>query len=197
MFELFPLRSVADVGRVSRVNHNGMFLDPAEDPRVEAFTHGERETVLSYLTNFRLTLEVKCRDLTPEQLAMRSVPPSDMSLLGLVRHMGRVEQHWFRRVMEDRLDLPRLRASADDTDLSFVDAVGTAECVEDAFAVWEAEIAHADAYIAAAESFDVLGRMNEGPVELRDILVHMIEEYARHCGHADLLRECIDGRTGA
>jgi len=175
---------------------NGMFVATTDDPRVEEFTHGERETLLSYLRNYRITLELKCADLTPAQLAHRSVPPSDLSLLGLVRHMGRVEQHWFRRVMEHRLDLPRLRATEDGSDLSFTEAVGTAACVEDAFAVWKSEIAYADDYLAGVESFDVLGQTNAGPVELRDVLVHMIEEYARHCGHADLLRECVDGRTG-
>lgn len=178
------------------MNYNGMFLAPEDDPRIESFTRGERETVLAYLTGYRQTLEIKCLDLTSEQLAMRSVPPSELSLLGLVRHMGRVEQHWFRRVMGDRLDLPRLRARPDDSDLSFVDAVGTPECVDDAFAVWREEIAYADHYLDAVESFDVLGRTKQGPIELRDVLVHMVEEYARHCGHADLLRECIDGRTG-
>jgi len=173
-----------------------MFVASSDDPRVEEFTHGERETLLSYLRNYRLTLELKCADLDPEQLARQSVPPSDLSLLGLIRHMGRVEQHWFRRVMGDRLDLPRLRATADGSDLSFAEAVGTPECVTDAFAVWKAEIAYADEYLSEVESFDVLGQTKSGPVELRDVLVHMIEEYARHCGHADLLRECIDGRTG-
>ena len=173
-----------------------MFVTASDDPRVEEFTHGERETLLSYLKNYRLTLELKCQGLDPGQLATQSVPPSDLSLLGLVRHMGRVEHHWFRRVMEHRLDLPRLNARPDDSDLSFVEAVGTPECVEEAFAVWKNEIGYADDYLAGVESFDVLGQTRSGPVELRDVLVHMIEEYARHCGHADLLRECIDGRTG-
>ncbi len=175
---------------------NGMFLAPENDPRVEEFTHGERETLLSYLRNYRVTLELKCEGLDPEQLARQSVPPSDLSLLGLIRHMGRVEHHWFRRVMGDRLDLPRLRATEDGSDLSFVETVGTAECVQDAVDVWHEEIAYADEYLAGVESFDVLGSTQNGQVELRDVLVHMIEEYARHCGHADLLRECIDGRTG-
>lgn len=183
-------------GRLSPVSFNGMFVDPAHDPRVEEFTHGERETLLGYLRNHRITLELKCSDLTPEQLAERSVPPSDLSLLGLVRHMGRVEQHWFRRVAGGRLDLPRLNAEPDGSDTSFAGAVGTRECVDEAFAVWRAEIAYAEAYLAGVESLDTVLESNHGPLELRDLLVHMVEEYARHCGHADLLRECVDGRTG-
>jgi len=175
---------------------NGMFVAPADDPRVEEFTHGERETLLSYLRNYRITLEMKCEGLDAEQLARQSVPPSNLSLLGLVRHMGRVEHHWFRRVMGRDLDLPRLRVGDDGLDASFTGAVGTPECATDAFEVWRSEIAYADEYLAGVESFDVLGTTQGGETELRDVLVHMIEEYARHCGHADLVRECIDGRTG-
>lgn len=181
---------------MSSPGFKAMFVAASEDPRVAESTHGERETLLSYLRNYRITLELKCGGLDPEQLARRSVPPSDLSLLGLIRHMGRVEHHWFRRVMANRLDLPRLRAAADGSDLSFSGVVATEDCVEDAFDVWHAEIAYADVYLADVESFDVLGQTQDDPTELRDVLVHMIEEYARHCGHADLLRECIDGRTG-
>lgn len=92
--------------------------------------------------------------------------------------------------------MPRLYWSEADPEEAFSEAVGTAECVADAFATWEAEVAYADEVVAGESD---LGRtyLHHGePVALRDILVHMVEEYARHCGHADLLRECIDGRTG-
>lgn len=167
------------------------------DPRDSAAPNrGERATLLDYLRVYRLTLELKCQGLTPEQLATRSVPPSTMSLLGLVRHLAAVEQSWFRRVMDRRLDLPRLYGKLEHPDADFDGAVGTPECVDEAFASWRAEIAYAEAWVDRAESLDVLGLHPDGELELRDVLVHLIEEYARHCGHADLLRECLDGRTG-
>lgn len=178
-----------------------MWVAPEEDPREgDGYTRGERATLLDYLWTYRLTLEMKCDGLTPEQLASRSVPPSTMSLLGLVRHLAAVEHSWFRRVMGRQPELPRLWGKGERRDADFDDAVGTAECVEEAFAVWRAEVAYAESVVAEAESLDVTGLHGApgegGEIELRDVLVHMIEEYARHCGHADLLRECIDGRTG-
>ena len=171
--------------------------ESGRDPREsEGMARGERAVLVDYLRSYRLTLELKCEGLTPEQLALRSVPPSTMSLLGLVRHLGAVEQSWFRRVMGRRLDLPRLYGKSEHRDADFDEAVGTQECVDEAFATWRAEIAYADSVVSQAESLDVLGEHPEGEIELREVLVHLIEEYARHCGHADLLRECIDGRTG-
>lgn len=143
-------------------------------------------------------MAMKCEDLTPEQLAARSVPPSTMSLLGLIRHLADVEFNWFRRVMGRRLDMPRMWGKSDRPDGDFDGAVGTPECVDEAFGLWRAEIAYAESVVESAESLDVCGRHGtDGEIELREVLVHMIEEYARHCGHADLLRECIDGRTGS
>ena len=139
---------------------------------------------------------MKCDGLTPEQLALRSVPPSTMSLLGLVRHLAKVEHHWFRRVLEGQADLPRLYRTEEDPDLDFNGAQGTEEDVADAWESWGREVVHARkvyaGYADLGESFDYQG----DATEVRDIVVHMIEEYARHVGHADLLRECIDGRTG-
>ena len=139
---------------------------------------------------------MKCEGLTPEQLATRSVPPSTMSLLGLVRHLARVEHHWFRRALEGQQDLPRLYRTEEDPDLDFNGAVGTEECVADAWESWRREVAHArevyERYDDLGVTFDDRGE----PCEVRDIVVHMIEEYARHAGHADLLRESVDGRTG-
>jgi uncharacterized damage-inducible protein DinB len=175
----------------------GLWLDPDDDPRfTDTNPVGERETLLDYLRHYRMTLELKCDGLTPEQLARRSVPPSTMSLLGLVRHMARVEHHWFRRVMQHQLDVPRLYRTDDDPDLDFDGAVADADVVADAWASWRREVAEAERYVDSVESLDVEGSHHDGPVALREVLVHMIEEYARHAGHADLLRECIDGRTG-
>ena len=142
-----------------------------------------------------MTIELKCEGLTAEQLATRSVPPSTMSLLGLVRHLARVEHSWTRRVIERRTDLPRLYRTEEDPDLDFNQAVADDAVVAEAWDTWRGEVAHARAVYADLDldaSVDVHGEQ----VEARDIIVHLVEEYARHAGHADLLRECIDGRTG-
>src|SRR5690242_6858906 len=96
------------------------WVEPSQDPR-EAFSNpfGEWETVMAYLRAYRLTLEMKCDGLTAEQLARRSVPPSTLSLLGLIRHLARVEHHWLRRVLEGQLDLDRIFWSEEDPDLDF------------------------------------------------------------------------------
>jgi len=174
-----------------------MWVDPEDDPReTEVVAVGENAVLAQYLDHYRTTFTMKCEELTPEQLATRSVPPSTMSLLGLVRHLARVEHHWFRRALEGRSELPRLYRTDADPDLDFNGAEATAECVADAWESWHREVAHAREVYARyddlGETFDYQG----DPSEVRDIIVHMIEEYARHVGHADLLRECIDGRTG-
>ncbi len=176
--------------------HPGLWVAPDADPRTQRLCRGERETLLDYLDNYRLTFAMKCEGLTPAQLATRSVPPSTLSLLGLLRHLARVEHSWFRRVMQRNLDLERIYGSVTEPDVAFDEAVGTQECCDEAWSRWRAEVAHAQEFAAAAESLDLLGTHPDGEIELRDVLVHLIEEYARHCGHADLLRECLDGRTG-
>ena len=176
---------------------SGSWITPDRDPRQSDYTRGERATLVEYLRAHRLTLGLKCDDLTPQELAQRSVPPSSLSLLGLVRHMADVEFNWFRRVMGRRPDVPRMWGKSERPDGDFDGAVGTQECVDEAFALWRAEIAYAESLVDAADDLAVTGlHGTDGEIELREVLVHMIEEYARHCGHADLLRECIDGRTG-
>ena len=170
-----------------------------QDPRTYGDPVGEKATYVEYLANYRLTLGMKCDGLTPEQLATRSVPPSSMSLLGLVRHMAAVEHSWFQRVAQATGE-DRLYRTDEDRDFDFNAAVGTQECVDDAFATWRGEVAKAEAWFAEVPESD-LGRVlpisgRDESVSIRDLVVHMVEEYARHCGHADLLRECIDGRTG-
>jgi uncharacterized damage-inducible protein DinB len=170
-----------------------MWVDPDDDPRetgVEAVD--ERSTLLDYLRRYRLTLEMKCADLDAEQLARRSVPPSTMSLLGLIRHLAEVERHWFRRAMAGQ-DAPKLYCSDLDRDGDWNGAVPDPAVVDEAWRAWRAEVAFAEQFVA--DSAD-LGALGATQVPLRDVLVHMIEEYARHCGHADLLRERIDGRVG-
>jgi uncharacterized damage-inducible protein DinB len=174
-----------------------MWLDPDDDPReTGAETMDERTTLLDYLRRYRLTLQIKCDDLDAVQLASRSVPPSTMSLLGLVRHMAEVERSWFRRVMAGQ-DAPRLYCSADDPDGDFDGAVADPAVVEDAWHRWRDEVAFAEQFVDATPDLSTTGTHRDGTEpQLRDILVHMIEEYARHCGHPVLLRERIDGRVG-
>ena len=176
------------------------WLPNDQDPRTMGNPQGEKATYVEYLANYRLTLGMKCDGLSPEQLAARSVPPSTMSLLGLVRHMARVENSWFQRVAQAS-GKDRIYWSAEDDDLDFNAAEPTQECVDDAFASWRREIGAAEEWFAGVAESDlgrelpIAGTLRD-VVSIRDLVVHMIEEYARHCGHADLLRECIDGRTG-
>jgi hypothetical protein len=157
------------------------------------FRDPERPALEAWLEYHRATLLVKCAGVTAEQLATRSVPPSTLSLLGLVRHMTEVERSWFRRRL-DLQDLPFLYCAEDNWDGDF-DDVDPARADDD-LAAFQAELDAVRA-VAARHGLDDVGRARDGAeVDLRWIYLHMIEEYARHNGHADLLRECIDGATG-
>ena len=178
-----------------------MWVDPDDDPReTEVEAGDERAMLLDYLRYYRLTVELKCADLDAEQLARRSVPPSTMSLLGLVRHLAEDERH-MRRVMAGE-DAPKIYATEEDRDGDWNGAVADPAVVEDAFGRWRSEIEATDRFVAGVPD---LGTMNAGAsdlgpdgadLSLRDMLVAQVAEYARHCGHADLLRERIDGRVG-
>jgi hypothetical protein len=126
----------------------------------------------------------------PEQLRLRAVPPSNLSLLGLVRHMAEAERHWFQNVVRgaDR-ELPWGTLGDQAFNVDYADA-------DEAFELWQAECAQSRAIVDAVESLDTTGHHPVGALSLRWIITHMIEDYARHNGHADLLRECIDGTTG-
>ena len=165
------------------------------DPRVEpAFIADERTMLTNWLNWHRETLEVKCQRLSDEQLRERSVPPSPMSLLGLVRHMIDVEHIWFRVVIEGE-DTPPPITTPDNPDGAFLDVDRASP--EEAFALWQAETAHARE-VSAGLPLDAIGKKQRHGEDCshRWVLVHMIEEYARHNGHADLIRERIDGATG-
>jgi uncharacterized damage-inducible protein DinB len=156
---------------------------------------GERESLQQWLDYHRATLLMKCTGLTAEQLKQRSVPPSQLSLLGLVRHMTEVEQWWFRmHAGQQDLTFPY---DPDSVGLDFEDVDGA-----DAAANLEAfiaECAASDAVVRDMSLDDVVPSRGDHPERTRDIrwiYVHMIEEYARHNGHADLLREAVDGTTG-
>jgi uncharacterized damage-inducible protein DinB len=154
----------------------------------------ERTTLTAFLDWQRATLAWKCEGLTDEQLRLRAVEPSSLSLVGLVRHMTDVERGWFRRTLAGE-DVPALYWADEDDDGDFNQS-DTADIAE-AFAAWRREIDIARANVAAASSLDVTGTNRKGAkISLRWILTHMIEEYARHNGHADFLRERIDGATG-
>src|SRR6266581_7528679 len=162
------------------------------DPPLQA---GEREMLNSWLEAHRATLAWKCDGLTGEQLRQRSVPPSTLSLLGLVRHMAEVERGWFRRALANEDAPPHYRS--DHAPNAAFDHVDTADVAE-AFTTWLAACAQARAVVASFSHLDELGRdaTRPGCPSVRWVLVHMIEEYARHNGHADLLREVIDGVVG-
>jgi hypothetical protein len=182
---------------MSERRHPDLWVEPDEDPRAgRPNPVGERETLVEYLRHYRLTFEMKLAGLDAEQLARRAVPPSTLSLLGLLRHLTKAEHYWFAVVMQGRLDEPRPYHSAEQRDVDFDGAVADPDVVEDAWQSWRREVAAAEAYVEAAPSLDVTGAHGGEPLALREVLVHMLEEYARHVGHADLLRECVDGRTG-
>lgn len=171
-----------------------MFIDSGNDPREGGPTLGdERATLVEYLRYQRLTLELKCSGLNAADLARRSVEPSTMSLLGLVRHMADVERGWFRRKMAGQ-EAPRHFSSDTDVDGDFDGAVADPEVVTQAWEVWRDECAFTDQFVAEAPDLGVTDP--DQRFSLREVLVHMVEEYARHNGHADLLRERIDGRVG-
>jgi uncharacterized damage-inducible protein DinB len=173
------------------------WMDPADDPRETGTELGdERSVLVEYVRLYRLTLEMKCADLDAEQLARRSVPPSTMSLLGLIRHMADVERHWFRRVMAGE-DAPPLYWTEGEADVDWTGAIADPEVIDRAWEDWRSEVGYAERYVNGAGDLGIRGTMRDGKtISLREVLVHMIEEYARHCGHADLLRERIDGRIG-
>ncbi|MEW1911636.1 DinB family protein [Kitasatospora sp. NPDC085895] len=172
-------------------------FDPADRARRFAgpATGDERPLLTDMLAAQRHTLELKCRGLSTG-LARRSAEPSTLSLLGLVRHLAEVERRWFRRVLAGQ-DAPALFVSEADPDGDFDGATDDPEVVRASWQAWRDEVAFAERFAAEAPHLDLEGLdVWRGPVSLRWVLVHMIEEYARHNGHADLLRERIDGAVG-
>jgi hypothetical protein len=172
---------------------------PWTAPQVErtdpARVLGERPALEAWLDFHRATLLLKCAGLTPDQLKERAVPPSRLSLLGLVRHMTEVERWWFR-MHAAGTDL-RFPYDPDQTgqDFEALDDADAAANIE----AYKQEIAHARAAVAVRQLDDVVPSRGDHPERTRDIrwiYLHMIEEYARHNGHADLIRERIDGVTG-
>ncbi len=157
----------------------------------------ERVAMETLLDHHRATLLWKCGGLTGEQLAARTVPTSSMSLLGLVRHLSDVERSWFRRRIAGEAIEPLYWSDASpDGDFDDLDPAGA----EADFAIYAAEVEVARTVLAACDYDDTFvarhGDGTEETIDIRTLVLHMIEEYARHNGHADLLREAIDGTTG-
>ncbi|WP_235912338.1 DinB family protein [Ruania zhangjianzhongii] len=167
-----------------------MWVDPDDDPRNTdgVSPDGELATYQDYLSDYRNTLLMKCAGLDAAQLARRSVPPSTMSLLGLLRHLAEVERDWRGWICEGEPE-PRLYADGD-----FDGALAEDSVVRAAYSALKEEQTRTDAALAAHP--DLGARLGADGIAVRELMVHRIEEYARHCGHADLLRECIDGRVG-
>ena len=173
-----------------RFGWSDMFVHPDDDPRTDGGFKGERATLVGFLRDQRLTLELKCAGLDAADLARRSVEPSNLSLLGLVRHMAEVERVWFRRRLAGQ-DAPphdagarrrlRGRGARPRGGRPGVGQLAGRGRVRGAVRGRGAQISTSSARRATC---------------LREVLVHMIEEYARHNGHADFLRERIDGRVG-
>jgi hypothetical protein len=175
----------------------------ADDPRENRPRLGDERTTLVEALRFqRLTLELKCAGLDAEAMARRSVEPSTLSLLGLVRHLAEMERATFRELMGGQ-GVSRLYISPSDRDGDFDGAVADPQVVAEAWDAWRAQVDFGERFVAEAPSLDISGNdpLNQhgsggGSMSLREALVGLIGEYARHMGHADLLRERIDGRIG-
>ena len=166
------------------------------DARIDPPIFGtERETLRAFLDYQRATLAMKCEGLGDDELRRQSMPPSTLSLLGLVRHMAEVERAWFRRVFEDN-DAPMVWSDEIDFQAAYDASASTRA---EGFAAWEAEVENSRRIERAAGSLDLAGhqpRWGED-VSLRMVMVHVLLEYGRHNGHADFLREGVDGTVGA
>jgi len=170
-------------------------VDDIDDPRRHepSFTLGERDMVEGWLEYHRITLLLKCEGLDDAGRKNRPVPTSKLSLHGLVRHMAEVERSWFRRTLLRDADAPDIwyDPAVEDSELAPLDGADW----ESDLATWKSEC---EASRSAAEAFalDYMGLRGGQPCSLRWIYLHMVEEYARHNGHADLIREMVDGTVG-
>lgn len=158
------------------------------------FMAGERESLEAWLEFYRLTLPIKIGGLTPEQLCRAAVPPSGMSIAGIVRHLCDVERYWFSNIVAGTDQPARYKAEGPDADFKgATEATALADV-----AAYSQELIHVRKVAANVTDLDAaLPALRHGQqLNLRWVYTHMIEEYARHAGHVDLLRECVDGTTG-
>jgi uncharacterized damage-inducible protein DinB len=153
----------------------------------------ERELLDGWLEFHRATLSVKCEGLDDAQRRAQPIPTSDLSLQGLVRHMAETERNWFGRILLRDQAIPRIWHDAAGTDHSFL-PVENANWEAD-FAVWRSEC-RASSAAASRYGLDYTGEWRGKQISLKSIYLHMIQEYARHNGHADLIRELLDGSVG-
>jgi uncharacterized damage-inducible protein DinB len=175
----------------------GTWTAPAVDRPRPSNVASQRESLEQWLDFHRATLLWKCSGLTGEQLTQAAVPTSALTLLGLVRHMTEVERWWFRLHGAGE-DVP-LRYCTDENDNGDFDDLDAADAAAD-LAAFEEECAASRAAVAGMDldtAVTCTGHHHSSNTrDVRWLFVHMIEEYARHNGHADLLREAIDGATG-
>ena len=165
--------------------------DPEPDPTLNA---DERTTLSGFLDDQRKVLAWKCQGLSEAQLKEASVPPSQLTLLGLVRHMAENERSWFRRGLSGE-DIGAIWCTDADPDAEFEGVPGAD--VAQAFSVWEEECRISRSILKELSSLDVtFGAPTRPAISARHMVNHMIEEYSRHNGHADLIRERLDAATG-
>jgi hypothetical protein len=167
-----------------------------ELPTDDSQATDERTTLLSFLAYHRAVLARKAEGLTDAQARIAACPPSDITILGLIRHMADVERHWSQRSLMGLAIDPVYWGDAHpdgDPDGDFHPPADAT--LAEALGTYRTEIGVAEGIYAAA-SLDDIERREDGAHSVRWILVHLIEEYARHCGHADLIRQAIDGSTG-
>jgi uncharacterized protein DUF664 len=153
---------------------------------------GERASLASFLDYQRATLAMKCQGLTDEQLERKAVPTSGLSLLGLVRHAAVIERAWFHMVLSGE----PITARWPPVDGVFGEFLVDDADVDEAFTLWSEACEGSRSVTDAFESLDETVDFRGETISVRYVLTHMIEEYARHNGHADLLREAIDGTVG-
>jgi hypothetical protein len=171
-----------------------MVEDLSDPRRLEPpFVAAERAMLEGWLEFHRATLLLKCEGVSDADRKARPIPTSKLSLHGLVRHMGEVERSWFRRALLREPDAPPIwyDPAVEDSELVPLD---DADWERD-LATWLEECEHSRV-AAAGRSLDDTGLRQDEPVSLRWIYTHMVEEYARHNGHADLIREMVDGAVG-
>lgn len=158
------------------------------------FMAGERESLEAWLEFYRATLPIKVGGLTAEQLCRAAVPPSSLSIAGIVRHLCDVERYWFATAVAGS-DQPA-RYKAEDPDADFNGATEATALAD--VAAYSQELIHVRELAANVTDLDAAlpGLRHGQQLNLRWVYTHMIEEYARHLGHLDLLRESVDGATG-
>lgn len=175
----------------------GPVVPEQDDTRSDGPVLGDERAVLEHwLDLYRDTLLLKIAGLGADQLSRRTLPPSSMSLLGLVRHLTEVEAYWLRVVLLDEQDVPDYYCTPTSPDGDFDDVDPATAAADVAAYAREVTLSRANTAAWTDLGTPVAGRRRGERVNLRWILVHLIEEYARHLGHADLLREAVDGRTG-